>query len=42
MDSYCATLFGKKASDILFIRYAHNLGLGEMDINKIKVKNVTA
>jgi uncharacterized protein (DUF362 family) len=42
MDSYCAGLFGKKASDILFIRYAHNMGLGEMDINKIKVKNVTA
>jgi uncharacterized protein (DUF362 family) len=42
MDSYCAGLFGKKASDILFIRYAHSMGLGEMDINKIKVKNVTA
>jgi len=42
MDSYCASLFGKKASDILFIRYAYNLGLGEMDINKIKVKNITA
>ncbi len=42
MDSYCATLFGKKASDILFIRYAYNLGLGEMDINKIKVKSITA
>lgn len=42
MDSYCAGLFGKKGRDILFIRYGYNLGLGEMDINKIKVKNVTA
>jgi len=42
MDSYCAGLFGKKASDILFIRYAYNLGLGEMDINKVKVKSITA
>jgi uncharacterized protein (DUF362 family) len=42
MDSYCATLFAKKGSDIPFIRNANQLGLGEMDINRIKVKSVTA
>jgi uncharacterized protein (DUF362 family) len=42
MDSYCATLFGKKPGDIPFIRLANQLGLGEMDINRIKVKSVTA
>jgi uncharacterized protein (DUF362 family) len=42
MDSYCATLFGKKPGDIPFIRNAQQLGLGEMDINKIRVKSVTA
>ena len=42
MDSYCATLFGKKPSEIPFIYLANQMGLGEMDINRIRVKNVTA
>ena len=42
VDSYCATLFGKRAQDIPFIRIANQMGLGEIDINKIKVKSVAA
>mgnify|MGYP006266493081 CR=1 FL=1 len=42
MDSYCATLFGKRPGDIPFIRLANQMGLGEMDINRIKIRNVTA
>jgi len=42
MDSYCASLLGRKPGDIPFIRCANELGLGEMDLNRIKVRNVTA
>jgi uncharacterized protein (DUF362 family) len=42
VDSYCAELFKKRAYDIPFIRLANRLGIGEMDINKIRVKSVTA
>jgi uncharacterized protein (DUF362 family) len=42
MDSYCATLFNKKPAEIPFIKLAGHMGLGEMDLNKIRVKSVTA
>jgi len=40
IDSYGATLFGLKASDIAHIRAAYERGLGEMDLNKVVVKEV--
>lgn len=38
IDAYCCTLWGLKASDIVMIQEAHNHKLGEMDLNKIKIK----
>ena len=42
MDSYCATLFKRKPAEVPFIKIANHMGLGEMDLNKISVKSVTA
>jgi uncharacterized protein (DUF362 family) len=42
MDAYGAGLLGRKPKEIPFILLAHDLGLGEMDLNKIKVKSVRA
>ena len=36
-DSYAATLFGLRGEDIGYVRYGHQLGFGEMDLNKVKV-----
>ena len=36
-DSYTATLFGKKGEDIDYIKYAYQLELGEMDMNKLNI-----
>ena len=38
VDSYGATLFGMKGTDIGHIRAAHDMGLGEIDLAKITVK----
>jgi uncharacterized protein (DUF362 family) len=40
MDAYGAGLIGRKAKEIPFILFAHDMGLGEMDINKIKILGV--
>jgi uncharacterized protein (DUF362 family) len=37
MDAYGTTLFDLKPGDIGFIVKAYELGLGEMDLNKIKI-----
>lgn len=39
VDAYGATLFGKKPTDIGHIRLAHELGIGEIDLTKMTVKN---
>src|SRR5512133_2440795 len=41
-DSYGATLFGKKGSDLGYIRNAAAMGLGVMDLSQITLKEVTA
>jgi len=41
-DSYGATLFGKKGSDLAYVRIAAEMGLGTMDLGKIALKEVTA
>lgn len=38
VDAFGATLFGMKASDISHIRLAHELGVGEIDLKKMRVK----
>jgi uncharacterized protein (DUF362 family) len=40
MDAYGAGLIGRKPKEIPFILFAHEMGLGEMDISKIKIKNI--
>lgn len=38
VDAYCSTLLGLKPEDIIMIKCAAAHGLGEIDLNKIKVK----
>lgn len=40
IDAYGATLFDLKPEEIGYIKLAHKLGLGEIDLSKVKVKNV--
>lgn len=40
VDSYGATLFGMKGSDLGFVRMGNKAGLGTMDLSKLKVKKL--
>jgi uncharacterized protein (DUF362 family) len=40
VDSYGATLFGMKGSDLGVVRLAHKAGLGRMDLSGIKIKRI--
>jgi len=40
VDAYCATLLDSAPKDILMIQYAHELGLGEIDIKKLSIKEI--
>lgn len=40
MDAYCCTLWGLKPEDIFQIKMAHDHGLGEMNIKKVKIAEV--
>jgi len=40
IDSYCATLFGYKPENIIAIKKAYEHGIGEMNLNKIKIKEI--
>lgn len=40
VDSFGATLFGMKGSDLGYVRIADKLGLGTMDISKLKIKRI--
>jgi len=37
IDAYGATLFGMKPGDLSFITAAHQMGLGEMDLKKVRI-----
>jgi uncharacterized protein (DUF362 family) len=37
IDGYCTTLRGMKPEDIIMIRKAHEHGLGEIDLSKVKI-----
>jgi len=41
VDSYAATLFGLKGEDVGYIKASHNMGLGEMDLDKVGIQNVS-
>lgn len=40
IDSYGATLFGMKGSDLGYVRIADKMGLGTMDITKLRIKKI--
>jgi uncharacterized protein (DUF362 family) len=40
VDAYCATVLGVKPDDVLMIRYANEIGLGEKDVGKLAVKEM--
>ena len=40
VDSFGATLFGMKGSDLGYVKEGHTRGLGRMDIENLKVKRV--
>lgn len=40
VDSYGATLFGMKGSDLGYVVAADKMGLGRMDISKLKIKKI--
>jgi len=42
VDSYGATLFGLKGSDLGYLRLGEKHGLGTMDLAKVKIRKVTA
>ncbi|MBI5057064.1 MAG: DUF362 domain-containing protein [Nitrospirae bacterium] len=41
VDSYGATLFGMKGSDLGYVRIAAQSGLGTMDLSKVNVKKIS-
>lgn len=41
IDSYGATLFGMKGSDLGYVKIAHQRGLGQMDLAKLKIKKIS-
>ncbi len=40
VDSYGATLFGMKGSDLGYVRVANKMGIGNMDVSKINIKKL--
>lgn len=39
-DAYAVTLFGQNAKDIPHLKYAYDMGVGEIDLNKAKIKTI--
>jgi uncharacterized protein (DUF362 family) len=40
VDSYGATLFGMKGSDLGYVRLGDKRGLGKMDLNRVKIRKI--
>lgn len=40
VDSYCCTLWGLKGTDIMHIKHAYNYKLGEINLDKVNVKEI--
>ena len=41
VDSYTATLFGLKGEDIGYVKASNDMGLGEIDLEKVEIKNIS-
>jgi uncharacterized protein (DUF362 family) len=41
VDSYGATLFGMKGSDLSYVRAGAAIGIGMMDLSKLKIRNIS-
>jgi uncharacterized protein (DUF362 family) len=41
IDSYGATLFGMKGSDLGYVTLGHQRGLGQMDLSKVRIKKIS-
>ncbi len=41
VDSYGATLFGMKGSDLSYVRAGAAIGIGTMDLSKLRIKNIS-
>ena len=41
IDSFGATLFGMKGSDLGYVKLAHKAGFGQMELSKIDIKKIT-
>ena len=41
-DAYAATLFGKNGADISYITMASERGLGTMDLDSIRIEEISA
>ena len=41
IDSYCCTLWGLEGKDIIMIRRAYEHGLGEIDVSKLNIKEIS-
>jgi len=41
VDSYAATLFELKGEDVGYIKISHDMGLGEIDLDKVRIQNVS-
>jgi uncharacterized protein (DUF362 family) len=42
VDSFCATLLGMRGEDVVMIRRGHEHGLGEIDLKKVRLREVEA
>ncbi len=42
VDSYSCTLWGLEGKDIIMIQRGYEHGLGEIDLTKVKIKEVEA
>ncbi len=40
VDSYSATLFGLKGEDVGYIKNANMMGIGEIDLRKVRIRNM--
>ncbi len=41
VDSYGATLFGMKGGDLAYVRAGAAIGIGTMDLSKLRIKNIS-
>ena len=42
VDAYAATLFGKQPFDVLYIKLAHDMGVGCGDLKQVRIVHIDA